>query len=101
MKISALVRGLSIATVLLLAGYPAYGASFYITPPLAQLDDDPILDIAGRPGDTISWPAFIDTTGLTANLQSFTLLAVPDFNEISGLNSERADDYAQFFPDFS
>jgi len=100
MKISALIQGLSIATVLLVAGSPAYGASFYITTPETQLDDDPILDIAGRPGDTISFSSFIDTTGLTANLQSLTVFGVFDSNEIT-LNSERADNDAQFLPDFS
>jgi hypothetical protein len=101
MKISALIQGLSIAAVLLVAGSPAYGASFYITTPKTQLDDDPILDIARRPGDTISWSGFIDTTGLTANLQSLTLVAVGDSNEITGLDFKRSDDFAQFFPNFS
>jgi hypothetical protein len=101
MKISALIQGLSIATVLLVAGLPAYGASIYITAPAAQLDDDPILDIAGRPGDTISWEGIFDTTGLTANLQSLTAFATYDSNEITGLDFKRADDDAQFFPEFS
>jgi hypothetical protein len=102
MKISALIQGLSIATVLLVAGSPAYGASFYITTPETQLDDDPILDIAGRPGDTISSSAlFIDTTGLTANLQSVTLVVALDSNEITEFSSVRTDDSAQLFPGFS
>jgi hypothetical protein len=100
MKISALIQGLSIAAVLLVAGSPAYGASFYITTPGTQLDDDPILDIAGRPGGTINWSGFIETTGLTANLQSITLFAEPVSNEITGTNPERADD-AQFLPNVS
>jgi len=101
MKISALIQGLSITTVLLVAGFPAYGASYYITSPETQLDDDPILDIAGRPGDTINWSGFIDTTGLTANLQSITLVAALDSNEITRFSSVRTNDIAQFFPDFS
>ena len=47
MKISALIQGLSIAAVLLVAGPPAYGASIFITTPKAELDDDPILDNTG------------------------------------------------------
>ena len=103
MKISALIKSLSIATVLLVAGLPAYGASIYITAPAAQLDDDPILDIAGRPGDTISWEGFIDTTGLTANLQSLTAFAVRATDEIPGFEIEGEDtvELQQFFPNFS
>ncbi|QSJ19114.1 PEP-CTERM sorting domain-containing protein [Nostoc sp. UHCC 0702] len=101
MKISALIQSLSIATVVFVAGLPAYGASFYITTPEKQLDDDPILDIARRPGGTISWSGFIDTTGLTANLQSLTLLASFDSNEITGLDFKRTDENAQLFPSFS
>jgi hypothetical protein len=98
MKISALIRGLSIATVLLIARSPAYGATIFITPPTAQLDDDPILDIAGRPGDTVRWSGFIDTTGLTANLQSITLVSQRISNEIDGFEIKRADDDVLFFP---
>jgi hypothetical protein len=102
MKISALIQGLSIATVLLVAGSPAYGASFHITTPETQLDDDPILDIAGRPGDTIGSSAlFIDTTGLTANLQSVTLVVALDSNEITNFSSVETDESAQLFPGFS
>ena len=98
MKISALIQGLSIAAILLVAGSPAYGASEFITSPEAQLDDDLILDIGGRPGDTISFVGFIDTTGLTVNLQSITTLVALDSNEITGFEIERTDDDAQFFP---
>lgn len=101
MKISALIQGLSIATVLLVAGSPAYGASLYISAPGTQLDNDPILDIAGRPGGTISWEGFIETTGLTANLQSITLLAEPESSEITGVTPELPNDTTQFFPDIS
>lgn len=101
MRISTLIQGLSIAVVLLVAGTPAYGASYYINTPGTQLDNDPILDIAGRPGDDVSWGGFLDTTGLTANLQSITLVANLDPNELIGFNSVRTDDNAQFFPEFS
>jgi hypothetical protein len=101
MKISTLIQGLSIGTVLLLAGRPAYGLSFDTTISVTQLDNDPILDIAGYPGDSISWEGFFDTTGLTANLQSVALVAIYDSNEITGLDFKRTDDDAQFFPEFS
>jgi hypothetical protein len=103
MKISAVIQGLSIATVLLVAGLPAYGASISINSPAAQLDDDPILEIAGRPGDTFSWEGFIDTTGLTANLQSFDAFAVRATDEIPGFEIEGEDtvELQQFFPNFS
>jgi hypothetical protein len=98
MKISALLQGLSIATVLLVAGLPAYGASIYITAPAAQLDDDPILDIAGRPGDTITWQGFFDTTGLTAPLQSITTFAARSEGEIIGFNIVPNPADAVFYP---
>jgi hypothetical protein len=103
MKISAVIQGLSIATVLLVAGLPAYGASISINSPAAQLDDDPILDIAGRPGDTISWEGFIDTTGLTAPLMSFDAYAVRATDEIPGFKIEGEDtvELQHFFPHFS
>ncbi|QSJ19112.1 PEP-CTERM sorting domain-containing protein [Nostoc sp. UHCC 0702] len=103
MKILAIIQGLSIATILLVAGLPAYGASIPITVPAAQLDDDPILDIAGRPGDTITWEGFIDTTGLTANLQSLTAYAIRATDEIPGFEIEGEDtvELQQFFPNFS
>jgi hypothetical protein len=101
MKISTLIQGLSIGTVLLLAGRPAYGLSFYTTLSETQLDNDPIIDIAGYPGVTISWEGFFETTGLTANLQSVALVAIYDSNEITGLDFKRTDDDAQFFPEFS
>ena len=104
MKISALIQGLSLATFLLVAGLPAYGASIYINqinPPVVQLDDAPIATILGEPGDTISWLGFIDTTGLTANLQSLTAFSIADLNEITEVTPRLAADYAQFFTDVS
>ncbi len=98
MKISALIQGLSIATVLLVAGTPAYGASIFIQPPVAQLDDDPILEIAGRPGDVITWRGFMETTGLTAPLQSWTLFASRISNEIDGFEATRTEKDAQLYP---
>ena len=103
MKFLALIQSLSIATVLLVAGLPAYGASIYITTPEKQLDDDPILDIAGRPGDIITWKGFIDTIGLTANLQSFIMYAERDSNEIADFRFEGADPESlrEYWPIFS
>ncbi|GAB1544340.1 hypothetical protein NUACC21_70160 [Scytonema sp. NUACC21] len=97
MKISALIQGLSITAVLLIAASPAYGARIFITTPEAQLDDDPVLDVAGRPGNTISWSGFFDTTGLTAPLQSITTYTSRS-NEIAGFEINPADDDALFFP---
>ncbi|QSJ19108.1 PEP-CTERM sorting domain-containing protein [Nostoc sp. UHCC 0702] len=101
MKISPLIQGLSMATVLLVAGLPAYGASINLTTPEVQLDNDPILDIAGRPGDIINFTSVNETFGLIANLQSITLNIVYDSNEISAFGLERSNDDAQFFPNLS
>ncbi|MBW4605849.1 MAG: PEP-CTERM sorting domain-containing protein [Hassallia sp. WJT32-NPBG1] len=104
MSISALIQGLSIATVLLVAQSPAYGARIFITTPEAQLDDDPVLDVAGRPGDTISWEGFFDTTGLTAPLQSITTYSTSSRasdgipGEIIKFELKLADDDPLFFP---
>lgn len=105
MKISALIQGLFIATVLLVAGLPAYGARIFITTPEAQLDDDPVLDVAVRPGGTLTWSGYIDTTGLTAPLQTITMYSAssrfsdesPD-GEIAGFNIVPNPDEPQFFP---
>jgi hypothetical protein len=105
MKISALIQGLSIATVVLLAGLPAYGARIFITTPEAQLDDDPVLDVAGRPGGTVNWSGFIDTTGLTAPLQSITMYSSssrleddPINGEVTGFNIVPNPEEFVFFP---
>jgi len=104
MKISALIQGLSIATVLLVAGSPAYGARIFITTPEAQLDDDPVLDVAGRPGDVIHWEGFFDTTGLTAPLQSITTYSTSSRasegipGEIIKFELKLAEDDPLFFP---
>lgn len=104
MKIAALIRGLSIATVLLVAGSPAYGASIFITAPEVKLDDDPILKVVGRPGDTITWSGFIDTRGLTANLESITMYSASarasdgSPGPITGFKIEPNPDQPQFFP---
>ena len=102
-KILSLIQGLSIATVLLVAGLPAYGASIYISSPEVQSDDDPIEDIVGRVGDTISWTGYIDTTGLDAPLQVFDMYAERDPNEILALRFEGADTdtLRQYWPNFS
>ena len=103
MKISALIQGLSIATVLLVTGSPAYGARIFITTPEAQLDDDPVLDVAGRPGDIIHWEGFFDTTGLTAPLESLTAYAIRATDEVPGFKIEGEDtvELQKFFPNFS
>lgn len=102
-KILSLIQGLSIATVLLVAGLPAYGASIYISSPEVQSDDDPIEDIVGRVGDTISWTGYIDTTGLEAPLQVFDMYAERDPKEIAALRFEGADSETlrQYWPNFS
>lgn len=103
MKISTLIQGLSIATVLLVAGLPAYGASIYITAPTVQLPNDPIPVLYGHPGDTISWEGFIDTTGLTAPLESLNAYAVRKTDVIPGFKIEGEDtvELQHFFPKFS
>ncbi|QSJ19113.1 PEP-CTERM sorting domain-containing protein [Nostoc sp. UHCC 0702] len=103
MKISALIKGLSVATVLLVAGCPAYGASIYINPPVVQLPNDPIPAIVGRPGDVVTWTGFIDTSGLTANLETFDMYGVWDSNQIADFSFEGADadSLREYWPIFS
>jgi hypothetical protein len=102
MKISTLIQGLSISRVLLVAGSPAYGASIYINPPVVQLPNEPIPAVVGRPGDIVSWVGFIDTTGLTTNLEYFDMYAVFDSNQIANLTFEGADadSLQQYWPNF-
>ena len=89
---------------MLVAGSPAYGARIFITTPEAQLDDDPVLDVAGRPGETLSWSGYIDTTGLTANLASITMYSSSARDEddidgeITGFNIVPNPEQPQFFP---
>ncbi|QSJ19107.1 PEP-CTERM sorting domain-containing protein [Nostoc sp. UHCC 0702] len=98
MNILKIIQGLSIATVILLARLPAYGASVYLAAPKAQLDDDPILDIAGYIGETIHFRPVFDTTGLTTNLEFISINIRFDSNEISGLDFNVTDDDKKFFP---
>ncbi|NEO64763.1 MAG: hypothetical protein F6J98_31935, partial [Moorea sp. SIO4G2] len=65
---------------------PAYGASVSFTPIGSQLDQDAINDLQVNVGDTIDVFFTLDTSGLTANLQSLDLLFQQDPTELITLD---------------
>ena len=76
---------------------PAYGASVSFTPTGSQLDKDAINDLEVNVGDTIDFSFVLDTSGLTANLQSLDLIVALDTSEFLILQEFRTDaDIAAF-----
>lgn len=76
---------------------PAYGASVSFTPIGSQLDKDAINDLEVNVGDTIDFSFVLDTSGLTANLQSLDLIVGLDTSEFLILQEFRTDaDLAAF-----
>lgn len=68
--------------------FSARAASISFTPTGSQLDTDSILDIAMKPGQTISFNIFVDPSGLftgasTANLNLITYDVFVDTNELT------------------
>ncbi|AOX01795.1 hypothetical protein BJP34_22265 [Moorena producens PAL-8-15-08-1] len=80
---------------------PAYGASVSFTPIGSQLDQDAINDLQVNVGDTIDVFFTLDTSGLTANLQSLDLLFQQDPTELLTLDVFRTDADRAAFSDFS
>ncbi|NEO46469.1 MAG: hypothetical protein F6K55_21015 [Moorea sp. SIO4A3] len=80
---------------------PAYGASVSFTPIGSQLDQDAINDLEVNVGDTIDFSFILDTSGLTANLQSLDLLFQQDPTELITLDVFRTDADRAAFSDFS
>ncbi|NEP48805.1 MAG: hypothetical protein F6K65_08195 [Moorea sp. SIO3C2] len=80
---------------------PAYGASVSFTPIGSQLDKDAINDLEVNVGDTIDVFFTLDTSGLTANLQSLDLLFQQDPTELVTLDVFRTDADRAAFSDFT
>ncbi|NEO95440.1 MAG: hypothetical protein F6K56_36735, partial [Moorea sp. SIO3G5] len=80
---------------------PAYGASVSFTPIGSQLDKDAINDLEVNVGDTIDFSFVLDTSGLSANLQSLDLLFQQDTTELGTLDVFRTDADIAAFSDFS
>ncbi|WP_424102097.1 hypothetical protein [Moorena producens] len=80
---------------------PAYGASVSFTPTGSQLDQDAINDLQVNVGDTIDFSFVLDTSGLTANLQSLDILVEQDSTELVTLEGFRTDADIAAFSDFS
>ena len=101
MNTSNFIQGLSLVTALLSAGTPVYGASLSLTTPETQLDEDAILDIEANPGEVIGFTGVVDTSGLPAPLQSITIPAFREQDEVVALDVVRSEDDLEFFPDLS
>ncbi|NEO69709.1 hypothetical protein [Moorena sp. SIO3H5] len=80
---------------------PAYGASVSFTPIGSQLDQDAINDLEVNVGDTIDVFFTLDTSGLTANLQSLDLLFQQDPTELLTLDVFRTDADVAAFSEFT
>ncbi|NEQ17025.1 MAG: hypothetical protein F6K44_26030, partial [Moorea sp. SIO3E2] len=70
---------------------PAYGASVSFSPTGSQLDKDAINDLQVNVDDTIDFSFVLDTSGLTANLQSLDILVQQDSTELVTLEGFRTD----------
>ncbi len=85
-----------IAITLATVSTPVMGASISLIPSFSQLDGDSIDDIGVKVGETISFNLVLDTTGLTAPLQSFDYFLEVDGLELDFAGSTRFD--ADIFP---
>ena len=83
---------ISVATI----STPAFSASIGLIPNFSQLDRDLIDDINAIGGETISFSLVLDTTSLTAPLQSFDYFLEIDGLELEFAGSTRFD--ADIFP---
>ena len=77
---------------------PVYGASLSFVPTGTQLDNDSLDDIEVNVGDSISFTLELDTTGLSANLNSFNFLIEGDRTELGFINAVLTDDFVAVFP---
>ncbi|MGI2904690.1 PEP-CTERM sorting domain-containing protein [Tolypothrix sp. VBCCA 56010] len=77
---------------------PAYGASLSFVPIGSQLDNDLINDLPKKVGDTVSFDLQLDTTGLTANLQSLEFLLVRNTTELGFIDAIGTPEQISAFP---
>ena len=87
---SAITLAIALAT-------PAHSASLSFIPTGFQLDSDQILEVPVQVGDQIDLSFFLDTTGLSSNLQSIDIRVDQDIAE-SSLNAFRTDADIAAFP---
>ncbi|NET68496.1 MAG: hypothetical protein F6K63_30525 [Moorea sp. SIO1G6] len=80
---------------------PAYGASVSFTPIGSQLDKDAINDLEVNVDDTIDFSFVLDTSGLTANLQSLDLIFALDTSELIIRQEFRTDADRVAFSNFT
>ncbi len=85
-----------VAIILATVSTPVLGASISLIPSFSQLDGDLIEDIGVKVAETISFNLVLDTTGLTAPLQSFDYFLEIDGLELEFAGSTRFD--ADIFP---
>lgn len=84
----------------MLSSLPAHGASLFFSPTGSQLDLDPIADLEVNIGDIQDLSFFLDTSGLSSNLQSIDIRVDQDITE-SSLVALRTDADVSTFPNFS
>ena len=77
----------------------AHGASLSFVPAGSQLDLDSIVDLGVNVGDNVDLSFFLDTTGLSANLQSIDIRVDQDLTE-SSLTASRTEADELTFPIF-
>lgn len=98
MKITYLVPS-TLALVVAFAN-TANSASLSFTPNGSQLDADSILDLGVNVGNDVDLSFFLDTTGLTANLQAIDIRVDQDLSE-SSLTALRTDADIAAFPNLT
>ena len=97
--ISAWLRQAVIALVIA-CSTPVNGASLSFIPTGSQLDSDSIQDLGVKVGDSFDINFFLDTTGLSANLQSIDIRVDQDLAE-SSLTAFRTNADITAFPNFT
>lgn len=90
----------SVLALVFASANSANGASLSFTPTGSQLDSDSILDIGVNVGDDVDLSFFLDTTGLTANLQAIDIRVDQDLAE-SSLTALRTDADITSFPNLT
>ena len=87
-------------TLGIISATPAHSASLSFLPTGSQLDSDLIEDLAVSIGASQDVSFFLDTSGLSANLQSIDIRVDQDITE-SNLVATRTDADITAFPDFT
>ncbi|MDJ0744607.1 MAG: hypothetical protein QNJ32_14780 [Xenococcaceae cyanobacterium MO_167.B27] len=100
MKFTTLIKNLSLTTALLILSTPVYGASLTVIPSGIQLDEDPINDFLGNPGDILSFTVRLDTTDLPNPLKTLQYEVSRSIVELELVDIFRSPSDIAFFPDF-